>query len=431
MKRAIKAALLSVLFMGLGQQYNKERMKGLVFSIIHIVALINIPNFSHALWGLVTLGETPQRIVDGVVVHGDHSLFLLIKGIIMALVALITLIIYVINVADAYSTAISIEGGEQPKTFAQSIKSVWSKYFPYVALSPAFLFLLFFTALPLIFSIAIAFTNYSGPSHLPPGSLVDWVGFVNFINLLDLGVWGATFLGVGAWTVIWAILASATTYAGGLFLAVLINTKGIRFKKLWRSIYILPFAVPGFLSLLIMRSLFTGLGPVNCFLLSLGFPERVPWLTDPILARVMLLIVNLWLGAPYFMALMSGVLTNISEELYEAASIDGASDSQKFWKITLPLVVHATIPLLILTFSFNFNNFMLIYVFTGGGPANPAYRFAGHTDILISWIFTLTLEQMQFHMASAISIVLFIIIAGISALAFSKTKSFQEENLAQ
>lgn len=431
-KRATKAALLSILFMGLGQQYNKERIKGVIFSLIQIVTLINIPHFRQALWGLITLGETPRQIVGLVVVPGDHSLFLLIKGIIMMLVAFVILIIYVLNVADAYSAAISIEGGEQSKTFVQSLKSVWSTYFPYIVLTPAFLFLLFFTVLPLIFSIAIAFTNYSGPHHLPPGSLVDWVGFTNFINLLDLGVWGGTFLGVGAWTVVWAILASATTYAGGLLLAVLINSKGVRFKKLWRGIFVLPWAVPGFLSLLIMRLLFTGLGPINCFLLDyLGFAERVPWLTDPVLARVVIVAVNLWLGAPFFMVLMSGILTNISEELYEAASIDGASEGQKFWKITLPLVVHATIPLLILSFTFNFNNFILIYVFTGGGPANPAYRFAGHTDILISWIFTLTLEQMQFHMASVISIVLFIIIASVSALAFSKTKSFQEENLAQ
>ncbi len=431
MKKATKVALLSVLFMGLGQQYNKERGKGLLFSIIHLVALMNIPIFSQALWGLITLGETPKRIVGWVVIPGDHSLFLLIEGIIIALVLFLILVIYVINVADAYNAAILIERGGRPETFAQSIKSVWSKYFPLVVLTPAFLFLLFFTVLPLIFSIAIAFTNYSSPFRLPPKSLVDWVGFDNFVSLFDLEVWGATFLGVGAWTVIWATLASATTYAGGLFLAVLINTKGIKFKRFWRAIYALPFAVPGFLSLLIMRLLFTGLGPINCLLLSLGFPERVPWLTDPALARVVLLAVNLWLGAPFFMILMSGVLTGVSEELYEAASIDGASGSQKFWKITLPIVVQATLPLLILSFSFNFNNFMLIYVFTGGGPANPAYRFAGHTDILISWIFSLTLEQGQFHMASVISIVLFIIIASISAFTFSKTKSFQEEDLAQ
>lgn len=426
MKRANKAALLSVLFMGLGQQYNKERIKGLIFSFINVMILVNIPNFSHALWGLFTLGETQQNIAAGVA--GDHSIFLLIEGIIGVLVIFVLLIVYILNILDAYRTALYIEKGGKPKTIIQTIKTAWSKYFPYVVLSPALVFILFLTVLPLIFSIAIAFTNYSSPFRLPPRSLIDWVGFENFINLFRMEIWGRTFIGVGTWTVIWAILASSTTYITGLLLAVIINIKGIRFKKLWRSIYILPFAVPGFISLLIMRLLFTGLGPINSFLLSLGL-ERVPWLTDPFLAKVVLVLVNIWLGAPYFMALMSGVLTNISSELYEAAAIDGATGVQKFTKITFPLVLHATMPLLILSFTFNFNNFMMIYVLTDGGPANVAYQYAGHTDILISWIYSLTLEQGQFHMASVVSIILFILIATASAITFSRTKSFQEEDM--
>ncbi len=412
--------------MGLGQQYNKERIKGIFFSLIHIGVLVNIPNFSHALWGLFTLGETQQNIATGVA--GDHSIFLLIEGIIGLIVIFVLILVYILNIMDAYRTALYIERGGKPKTILETIKTTWSNYFPYVVLSPALIFILFFTVLPLIFSIAIAFTNYSSPFRLPPRNLIDWVGFDNFINLFKLEIWGSTFVGVGIWTVIWAILASSTTYITGLLLAGIINIKGIRFKKLWRSIYILPFAVPGFISLLIMRLLFTGLGPINSFLLSIGL-ERVPWFTDPLLAKVVLVLVNIWLGAPYFMALMSGVLTNISEELYEAAAIDGATGIQKFTKITFPLVLHATMPLLILSFTFNFNNFMMIYVLTEGGPANAAYQYAGHTDILISWIYTLTLEQGQFHMASVVSIILFILIATASAITFSRTKSFQEEDM--
>ncbi|MGV8145317.1 MAG: carbohydrate ABC transporter permease [Alkaliphilus sp.] len=427
MKKANKAALLSVLFMGLGQQYNKERIKGLIFSLINVIVLINIPNFSHALWGLFTLGETPQYFVGGIA-YGDHSIFLLIEGIIAVIIIFVLSIVYALNIADAHRTAVAIEKGGKPKTITQTVTSTWSKHFPYVVISPALLFILFFTVLPLLFSIAIAFTNYSIPFHLPPRNLLDWVGFDNFINIFRMEIWGDTFWGVGIWTIIWAFLASSTTYITGLLLAVIINIKGIRFKKLWRSIYILPFAVPGFISLLIMRLLFTGLGPVNTFLASLGL-ERIPWFTDPFLAKVVLVAVNIWLGAPYFMALMSGVLTNISNELYEAADIDGATGKQKFFKITFPLVLHATMPLLILSFTFNFNNFMMIYVLTEGGPANAAYHYAGHTDILISWIYKLTLEQGQFHMASVVSIILFILIATASAITFSRTKSFKEEDI--
>ena len=427
MKKATKAAMFSALFMGLGQQYNKERVKGLLFSFVQIITIINIPNLSHALWGLTTLGEKPQYFVDGAM-RGDHSIFLLIEGLILVIVIFIIAIIYVINITDAYKTARLLEQGGKPATFIKSVKSAWNNYFPHLVLSPAMLFLLFFTVLPLLFSIAIAFTNYSSPLRLPPRNLIDWVGIGNFLDLFNVGIWGSTFWGVGVWTLIWAFLASTTTYMAGLLIAILLNTKGIKFKKLWKSIFILPWAVPGFISLLIMNLLFTGLGPINTFVMSIGF-ERIPWLTDPLLAKAVLVLVNIWLGAPYFMAMMSGVLTSISSELYEAADIDGATGKQKFFKITFPLVLHSTLPLLILSFIYNFNNFMFIYVLTGGGPANAAYQYAGHTDILISWIYTLTLEQGQFHMASVVSIVLFVLMATTSAITFRRTKSFKEEDM--
>lgn len=424
MEKKKKAMWLSLLFMGLGQFYNKQYIKGTIFALIEIISLIfGIPYFRKSLWGLITLGEVKFHYVNGKAVY-DHSLFLMLQGIIALLVLAILIIIYVLNIVDAKKNAERIE---IKKT---TLHDVLDKNFPFIILAPAALFILFVVAFPIIFSILVAFTDFSGPYRLPPRALLNWVGFSNFRDLFKLEIWSETFYGVFVWTVIWAILATVTSYFSGLFLALLINSAEVKFKRLWRSIFILPYAVPGFISLLVLRLMFSGPGPINDFLELIGL-QRVDWLTDPRLAKIVLIIVNIWLGAPYFMALMSSILTNISKELYESADIDGATGFQKFRYITLPMVLYATSPLLITSFSYNFNNFNIIYLLTDGGPVNPSYRYAGHTDILISWIYKLTLNQQQYHMASVVSIIIFIIIASISAYGFTQTRSFKEEDLIQ
>ncbi|KGG80382.1 carbohydrate ABC transporter permease [Caloranaerobacter azorensis] len=428
MKKSTKAALLSTVFMGLGQFYNREIIKGIIFSAFELIILIfTIPYFKHSIWGLITLGEKPLHFVNGIA-QGDHSIILLIQGIISLLLIGLLIVIYIINIKDAKNTAELIERGEERRTFKEFLKYVWDKYFPMFMLTPTILAVTFVTLLPIIFTFCIAFTNYSSPYHLPPRSLVDWVGLKNFRNLVKLKIWSSTFFGVAKWTVVWAVLATITTYFGGLFLALLTNAKGIKFKRVWRSIFILPYAIPGFLSLLVMRLMFSGPGPINNLLVKFDI-ARISWLTDPTLAKIVILLVNMWLGSPYFMVLMSGILTNIPKDLYEAADIDGATNRQKFYKITLPMIFYQTAPYLILSFAYNFNNFNNIYLLTDGGPVNPAYKYAGHTDILVSWIYKLTLNQNQFHMAAVISIIIFFIVASISSYSFVKTKSFKEEDM--
>jgi arabinogalactan oligomer/maltooligosaccharide transport system permease protein len=135
----------------------------------------------------------------------------------------------------------------------------------------------------------------------------------------------------------------------------------------------------------------------------------------------------MWLGFPYFMALITGVMTTIPQEMYEAAQIDGANTWQQFRAITLPFVIASTAPQILMSVTFNFNNFNMIYFITGGGPANPAYQMAGSTDILISWIFKLTLDQRMYNFASALSILIFIIVASVSAWNLLRTRAFKEE----
>lgn len=302
--------------------------------------------------------------------------------------------------------------------------------YAYIILSPSVLLLLFVSLLPIVFGILIAFTDYSR-NNIPPTKLIQWVGLDNFITVTQVFSWMHTFLGVLSWTIVWAILATITTYFLGFFQAVIINSPRVKFKKLWRSIYILPWAVPGMVSALVFKSMFNGqFGPVSQFLMDIGLTsERIYWFTDPsntTLARAMALIINLWLGFPYFMALIGGTLTNISDSYYEAARIDGATSGQMFWNITFPIVYKATAPLLTMAFVSNFNNFGVIYFLTGGGPANPDYNFAGSTDLLITWLYKLTLDNRLYNMGAVMSIIVFFIVGTFSLWNLRKSKTFEE-----
>lgn len=319
--------------------------------------------------------------------------------------------------------------GRSPNSFRASIGVLIDKGFPYALLVPAILFVLFLNVLPMTFGFLISFTNYSAPKHLPPRNLVDWVGIKNYIDLFQMDTWSNTIVGVTVWTFVWALTAAISTFFLGLLLAVFINSRGIKLKKVWRTIFIIPWAMPSFISIFIMRNLFNGqFGPINSYLNMIGI-GNISWLTEPNLAKLTCVIVNLWFGMPYYMALTSGVMTGIPKDLYEAARVEGANGRKVFWKITFPMVMFATAPLVITSFGFNFNNFSLIYILTSGGPVNNNYTFAGHTDILISWIYKLTLEKQQYNIASAVFVIIFVIISIVSVFCLRRTKSFKEEDM--
>lgn len=233
------------------------------------------------------------------------------------------------------------------------------------------------------------------------------------------------------WTIIWAILSTVTTYFGGLLVALLINQKGIRFKGFWRTILILPYAIPQLISLLVMRNMFNGeFGPINQYLGYFGL-SGLPWLTDPFWAKVTVIIVNMWVGIPVSMLLIMGVLTTIPRDMYEAAEVDGASGYQKFRIITLPMILFTTAPTLIAQFAGNINNFNMIFLLTGGDPVKGDYQYAGATDLLVTWLYKLTLNQNRYNMASAVGIIIFLIIASFSIYNYRRTKSFKEEDMIQ
>ncbi|KPV60792.1 sugar ABC transporter permease [Paenibacillus sp. A3] len=423
-RHQVTAAVCSAVFIGLGQLYNRQYIKGLLFIVL---AQLFFWNYYSIAWkgilGLITLGDVPTQIIRGKIVQGDHSIFLLINGLITLVVILLFLGFYALNIYDAKKNGELRDEGGHVLGFVESVKQAKFRHFPYLLLIPAAFFILFVTVIPLVFNVLIAFTNYSAPAHIPDRALVDWIGFRTFYDLFAQEAWRSTFFGISVWNIIWAAASTSTVFLSGLLLAMMVNHPQVRFKKFWRTVFILPWAIPQFISILVFRVLLNGtFGPVNDLIVKLGF-SPVPWLSDPTMAKVSVILVNLWFSTPFLMALMSGILTTLPRDLYEAADVDGASGPQKFVKITLPLVLMATAPIFIMQFAFNFNNFNLIYLLTDGKPNNPDYYYAGSTDILISWIFKMTLNQSQFNMASAVSIIMFILIAAFSLWNYKRMKS--------
>lgn len=430
-KKKLGAGLASALIWGAGQAMNHQFIKAGIFFFAQIGLVLSWSSMQRGLWGLFTLGETEMIINGSNVTPGDNSIILMILGIVWALVALLFVSIYIANIRDAVKDAALAEGGKKLPTAREWMHDFKDKSFPYAMLLPAVVLIALFVVVPILFGFLIAFTNYSAPNFLPPRSLVDWVGFQNFLDMFKLPMWNDTFWGVLGWTLIWSVISTLTCYFGGLGMAILVNNRRVRCKKFWRTIYILPWAIPGMISLLIFRNMFNGqFGPINTFLRTAGIiSQNIPWLSDATLAKLVIFAVNFWLGFPYFMTMMSGVMTSISPELLEAARIDGANARQEFRRITLPLVLYSTAPLLIMSFATNFNNFNVIYFLTDGNPINPDYKFAGSTDILITWIYKLTNDNRQFQMAAVMSILVFLVIATISTWNFLRTKSFKEEDM--
>ncbi|MFC5469579.1 ABC transporter permease subunit [Cohnella suwonensis] len=432
----LKASALSLIAPGLGQIYNGQFIKGLIFLVIDALGLwYFINNLYDAVWGVVTLGDkVQQRVKVGKltkVIQGDHSILLLVTGMITLIVFALFVAFYVKAIQDAGKVALEREQGKSAPPILETLRSLIDRNFHVTMLSLPTLGVLFLTVMPIIFGVLIAFTNYSGPSHIPPGNLVDWVGFKTFSDLMTFKTWSYTFWHVLLWTVEWAVMATATTYFGGMLVAMLIQQPGIRFKKLWRTIFILPFAIPQLCSALIMNNLFNGeFGPINQYLAFFGI-DKIGWLSDPRWAKFTVVFINSWFGIPVTMMLMLGVLTTIPRDLYEAADVDGASAIQKFWNITMPRVLFVTAPVLITQFAGNINNFNSIFLLTGGGPANGSYQYAGHTDLLVTWLYGLTFNNNKYNFAAAIGIIIFVIIASISIFSYRQTKSFKEEDMVQ
>lgn len=274
------------------------------------------------------------------------------------------------------------------------------------------------------------FTSDKG-EEIYPGYRI-WVGFANYVRLITNPQISAPFARVFLWTIAFAALSVALSFTLGLGLAMLLNDPHLRMRTLYRVLVIVPYAIPSFVTILVWRGMLNqNFGVINQMLMSLfGSAARVQWLENAWVAKAACLLVNLWLGYPYMMIVALGALQSIPHELYEASRVDGASHWQQFHKITLPMLLMPLAPLLIGSFAFNFNNFNLIYLLTQGKPAVPnTITPAGATDILLSYTYRLSFEGQrgnQLGLACAVSVVIFLVIATISAVNFRMTGTLEE-----
>ena len=424
--------ILSLLFMGLGHiVVLKQYAKGIFYALCEVVFIVFLPQIIRNLHGLYTLGEAqpdlPLRL-------RDNSLFFMVDGVLTLAFIALFIGIYAISVRGALTAFREFEiSGRLPKE-----KGVWDTLttgaFPVVALAPTILLILFFVVVPLVFAAMVAFTNYSVPHHIPPGNTIDWVGLDNFRFMFgEHALWQGALVRVALWTVTWAALATFTCYVGGFIMANVMTHANVKIAPFFRPILILPYAVPGVVSMLVWSNMLNGtFGVVNRTLLHLGILNTgIPWLSEVGWARFTMVAVNLWLGFPYFMLLTTGAMTAVGAELFEAAKIDGASSFQVMRRITLPLVIYQTAPLIVMSFTHNINNFGAVFFLTGGGPgmADTTITSAGGTDIMVSWIFNLVINLNQFHYASVLAVMIFVTLAPFAVFNFMRTRSFREGEL--
>lgn len=426
---------VSYLIMGTGCMFKGQIIKGLLYLAVEIGYIFYMVSFAwQYLSKILTLGTTAVvREMDyntGIeTVHaGDNSMLILLYSVMAIFITVGFFALYISNIKQSLKLGELKSKGKKPLNFIEDIKNLLDQRFHVTLLSLPTLLVCIFTVLPLVFMILIAFTNYDS-AHQPPSKLFEWIGFGNFADVFfDEPRKALTFQNLVIWTLIWAVLATVTNYIFGMIFALMINKKGIKFKSFFRTMFVMTVAVPQFVTLLLMGQILSEGGVMNVLLQQLGLiSEPVRFLADPWLAKVTVVVVNMWIGIPYTILITSGILMNIPEELYESAKIDGAGPVTTFFKITMPYMLFVTTPYLITQFVGNINNFNVIYFLTGGGPMNSHYYNAGDTDLLVTWLYKLTMDRNDYSLAATIGILVFVICATVSLLTFNLSKSSRNE----
>lgn len=427
---------LSMVLMGFGNIVHGQVIKGLLYMAVEAAYVVfMIFTGAHCLAMLPSLGTVEQKEYWDettqvyMYTKGDQSVLILLYGVATVLITILMVLAWRGTLKSAYKTECLAREGKHVNSFTDDLKTLLHENLQKLMMTPPLIFIFLFTILPLIFMICMAFTNYSKiDDHL---MLFDWVGFDNFAALFDSSsILGSTFWSVLGWTLIWAFFATFSNYIFGMIVSLLINRKGTRCKALWRFCFVLSCAMPMFVSLLIMRTMLQPEGAVNVLLRNLGLiasDASLPFFTDPTWARVTVIIINIWVGVPYTLLQLTGVLQNIPEDLYEAARVDGANAIQIFFRITLPYMLYVTTPYLITTFTGNVNNFNVIYLLSGGDPVTDLGATAGKTDLLVTWLYKLTIDKQYYNIGAVIGILTFIILAVGALLTYHNSKSYKEE----
>lgn len=419
------AGLLSMV-PGLGHLYLGDWIKGsflLVLTVVFIVEMIFVG--WHTLDGFISLGDEAGT---------DNSLFLLIKGVMQVILTGIFLLVSALSIKDAVKTAAAWNSGRRKSvSLKKTWKSIKEQGFAYILTVPAYLVMAAAILFPVVVTICIAFTNYDF-RHIPPASLLDWVGGKNFGSIFMLGSYRSTFFKVFSWTVIWTLVSTTLQVVLGIFLAVTCNQKFVRCKRIFGIIFLLPWAVPAFITIMSFSNIFNdSAGAINTQIIPLlnYLPfvniAEIPWKTDPFWTKTALVMIQAWLGFPYIYVLTTSILQSIPEDLYEAARIDGAGGWKRFRHITMPYMMMIAAPTLITQYTGNFNNFSVIYLFNNGGPGSLGNN-AGTTDILISWIYKMSMGgSPQYSVVAAVMLIISAFVIGVSLIVFQKTHAFRME----
>ncbi|MGI6157723.1 MAG: ABC transporter permease subunit [Saccharofermentanales bacterium] len=412
---------------GLGQLLNGQPLKAICFFLgtlfnyfVAIPYALGEGNYrGDGIAGLISLAEGGKRL--------DRSIIFMIEGIIAIVLLLIAIAIFIFAFRDAHNVDKKRIRGVRPNNTFQTRQNVRVNGFPYLVSTPALLVILFIVIVPILTTIFISFTNYD-PQHQ---SKFVWSGFINYKQIfLGQGIAGGPFWLIMGWTLIWTLLSTSLAIFIGFSLALLLHQDRVKGKRFFRTIYLLPWAVPAFITIMFFSLMFAN-GGILTEVMHSAFNTDIIVKNSTWGTRITLILLQGWLGSSYVFLLSTGVLQGIPGDLYEAAMIDGATPWQRISKITLPLVLYQTAPLLVGQYTFNFNNFSIIYLFNGGGPFNPTKygNLAGSSDLLISYIYKLTIEKQYQGIGAAITLVISIGLMIFAFIGFKNSKAFKEERL--
>lgn len=452
------AVKTSFFVFGFGNLFYGQIAKGIFFLLFEVIffAYMLIPSGGLHWLGKVNFFQTGNTVgnVQGGFVYdntydtdvwasGDDSVKVLFYALLTVLLIVAFVITWRMQIKQCRICMDITAQGKKVKSGKDDMRSLLDDQFHKTLLALPVAGIMFFTVLPIIFMIIIAFTSYDA-AHDGYSNLFSWVGWDNFNSLLDFGNGGLglAFGEILGWTLMWAFFATFTNYFLGMFVAIMINKKGIRIKKLWRTILVMIIAVPQFVSLLYVAKLFDSSGIVGKLLLDLNLlpksmiaAKQFSLWQNPVSAKILLIVINIWVGIPYVMLQATGILMNIPQDMYESSRIDGANTFQQYTKITLPYMMFVMGPYLLTSFVNNLNNFNVIYLLTQNNQLlNTDIGMAGgvsvaETDLLITWLYKMTLNsaETKYNLAAVIGIVVFVVVAGLSLIVYNVMPSTRNE----
>ena len=424
---------LSAVLMGIGIIGHGQLVKGLLVLLLEAAFVYYMINSGFSTLSLLpSLGDREAEKVWNETKQvyeytlGDNSQVILLENVITLFVIAGFIVLWIIQMRHSYRLQLMKEDGGHVPSLKEDVKRLFDGDLHVTLMTIPCIGILVFNIIPLVYMISMAFTSYSKEDeHL---MLFDWNGLTQFKRVLSLGGnIGKQFWHVLGWTIVWAIFATFLNYILGMVLAMIINRKETKWKGFWRFCFVLSIAVPQFVTLMIMNIMLQPSGAVNVLLQNLGLiSSPLPFWKDAMWAKITIIIINLWVGIPYTLLQVTGILQNIPAELYEAARVDGAGPVKTFFSITLPYMLFVTTPYLITSFIGNINNFNVIYLLSGGGPTYVGDT-AGQTDLLVTWLYKLTIDQQYYNLGAVIGIMTFITLTIVTLITYRNSGSYKNE----